>query len=48
MPPGTRVSDGGVAIFGDRSVDVPIGDGSEIRINVYGPFCDLKVVEDQA
>ena len=45
VPPGSRVTDGGVSLFGDRSVAVPSGDGEEIRINAYGAFCDLKVVE---
>lgn len=45
VPPGTRVTEGGVSLFGDRRVDVPSGDGGAIRINAYGAFCDLKVVE---
>ncbi len=44
VPTGARVTEGGVSLFGDRSVDVPAGDGGEIRINAYGAFCDLKVV----
>lgn len=45
VPPGARVTDGGVSLFADRRVDVPSGDGGAIRINAYGAFCDLKVVE---
>ncbi len=45
VPHGACVTDGGVSLFGDRKVDVPAGDGAEIRINAYGAFCDLKVVE---
>ncbi len=44
VPAGARITDGGLSLFGDRSVDVPPGEGAEVRINAYGAFCDLKVV----
>lgn len=48
VPRGARVTDGGVVLFGDRRVDVAPGDGGDIRVNAYGAFCDLKVVEQDA
>ncbi len=48
VPPGTRVNQSGFSLFGDTHVDVPDGEGGEIKIKAYGAFCDLKVVEQKA
>ena len=48
VPRGARVAEGGFTLFGDQQVDVPDGEGAEVRINAYGLFGDLKVVEKQA
>ncbi len=45
VPQGARVTERGVSLFGDRSVDVAGGTGGEIRVKADGAFCDLKVVE---
>ena len=44
VPPGSRVSGGGLSVFGDRKVEVSPGDGPEIRIDGYSLFGDVKVV----
>jgi len=46
VPAGCRVSGRSFSLFGDRQVDVARGDGDEIRINAYGLFCDLNVIEE--
>jgi hypothetical protein len=43
VPPGSRVTGGGLSIFGDRKVEVTPGDGPEIRIDGYSLFGDVKV-----
>jgi hypothetical protein len=48
VPPGLGVKDGGFSLFGDREVRLTGGGGREIRIDTYGLFCDLKVVEAPA
>ena len=45
VPPGTRVRDGGVGLFGDRGIDVAPGDGPEVVIKVYGLFTDVHVTD---
>ena len=47
VPPGSRISDGGFSLFGDREIEVSPGDGPEIRVNSYSLFGDL-VVSDRA
>ena len=43
VPPGTRVTGGGLSIFGDRKIEVTPGDGPEIRIDGYCLFGDVKI-----
>lgn len=43
VPPGSRVTGGGLSVFGDRKVKVTPGDGPEIRIDGYSLFGDVKV-----
>lgn len=43
VPPGSRVILGGFGLFDDRIVNVPPGDGPDIRVNAYGLFSDVKV-----
>jgi hypothetical protein len=43
VPPGSRVSGGGLSVFGDRKIEVTPGDGPEIRIDGYSLFGDVKV-----
>jgi hypothetical protein len=45
VPPGSRVTGGGLSLFGDRMVEVSPGDGPEIRIDGYSLFGDVKVVD---
>lgn len=43
VPPGSRVTGGGLSVFGDRKIEVTPGDGPEIRIDGYSLFGDVKV-----
>jgi hypothetical protein len=43
VPPGSRVTGGGLSVFGDRKVEVTPGDGPEIRIDGYSLFGDVKI-----
>ena len=43
VPPGSRVTGGGLSIFGDRKIEVAPGEGPEIRIDGYCLFGDVKV-----
>jgi hypothetical protein len=43
VPPGSRVTGGGLSVFGDRKVEVSPGDGPEIRVDGYSLFGDVKV-----
>jgi hypothetical protein len=42
-PPRSRVTGGGFSLFGDRKIEVPPGDGPEIRVNALSLFGDLQV-----
>jgi 2-methylaconitate cis-trans-isomerase PrpF len=46
VPPGSRVSVGGVGLFGDRNVRVIPGDGPEIQVNAYRLFSDVKILSE--
>jgi hypothetical protein len=43
VPPGSRVSGGGLSVFGDRRIEVSPGDGPEIRIDGFSLFGDVEV-----
>jgi hypothetical protein len=43
VPPGSRVTGGGLSVFGDRKIEVSPGDGPEIRIDGFSLFGDVKV-----
>lgn len=43
VAPGSRVTGGGLSVFGDRSIEVSPGDGPEIRIDGYSLFGDVKI-----
>ena len=43
VPPGSRITGGGLSVFGDRKIQVTPGDGPEIRIDGYILFGDVKV-----
>jgi hypothetical protein len=43
VPPGSRVTGGGLSVFGDRKIEVSLGDGPEIRIDGYSLFGDITV-----
>lgn len=43
VPAGSRVSLGGLALMGDRKVEVAPGDGPDIRVNAYCLFADVKI-----
>jgi hypothetical protein len=43
VPPGSRVTGGGLSVFGDRKIEVTPGDGPEIRIDGYSLFGDVRV-----
>ena len=48
VPPGSRVTGGGLSVFGDRKVEVTPGDGPEIRIDGYSLFGDFKISDQPA
>jgi hypothetical protein len=48
VPPGSRVTGGGLSVFGDRKIEVSAGDGPEIRIDGYSLFGDVKVSDRPA
>jgi hypothetical protein len=41
--PGSRVTGGGLSVFGDRKIEVSPGDGPEIRIDGFSLFGDVEV-----
>jgi hypothetical protein len=43
VPPGSRVTGGGLSVFGDRKVEVSPGEGPEIRIDAFSLFGDVEV-----
>jgi hypothetical protein len=43
VSPGSRVSGGGLSVFGDRKIEVSPGDGPEIRIDGFSLFGDVEV-----
>jgi hypothetical protein len=45
VPPGSRVTEGGFSLLGDREIELSPGDGPEIHIKVYGLFSDVKVTD---
>jgi len=45
VPPGSRVTGGGLSVFGDRKIEVSPGDGPEIRINGFSLFGDVEVTD---
>ena len=47
VPPGSRITDGGFSLFGDRKIEVSPGDGPEMSVDAYTLFGDL-VVSDRA
>ena len=48
VPPGSRVTGGGLSVFGDRRIEVTPGEGPEIRIDGYSLFGDVKVSDPSA
>ena len=45
VPPGSRVTGGGISLLGDRKIDVSPGDGPEIRVDAYTFFGDLRITD---
>jgi hypothetical protein len=45
VPPGSRVTGGGLSVFGDRKIEVTPGNGPEVRIDGYSLFGDVKVCD---
>jgi len=45
VPPGSRVRESGLSLFGDREIRVASGDGPEIQVKVYGRFSDVKITD---
>ena len=45
VPRGSRISDGGFSLLGDRKITVSPGEGPEIRVNSYGLLSDVQVTE---
>jgi hypothetical protein len=48
VAPGSRVTGGGLSVFGDRRIEVTPGDGPEIRIDGFSLFGDVKVSDQPA
>ncbi len=48
VPSGSRVTGGGLSVFGDRKIEVSPGDGPEIRIDGYSLFGDVRVSDRPA
>ena len=48
VPPGSRVTGGGLNVFGDRKIEVSPGEGPEIRIDGYSLFGDVRVSDRPA
>jgi hypothetical protein len=48
VPPGSRVTGGGLSVFGDRKIEVSPGDGPEIRIDGFSLFGDVEVSDQSS
>jgi hypothetical protein len=48
VPPGSRITEGGLSLVGDKEIEVSPGDGPVIAIKVYGLFSDVKVTDRPA
>jgi hypothetical protein len=45
VPAGSRVSLSGFGLFGERSLDVTLGEGPEITVKAFNFFAEVKVTE---
>jgi hypothetical protein len=48
VPPGARITEGGLSLIGDKEIELNPGEGPEISIKVYGLFSDVKVSDRPA